>query len=76
MNYLRDIENFLDMKIETRFSLEKIKKIEQDLSLPELAKMMFGMMHPYVMYNEQVYTPWDVCLKLLSKDIEIETKYE
>jgi len=72
LDYLRDTENFLDMKIQSTFQLAEIKKITDDLKISELSGMMFGMMHPYVLYNDEVYTPWDICLGLLSKDIKIK----
>ena len=73
LDYLRGVENFLDMKITNTFQLEKIKEIKKELTISELANMMFGMMHPYVLYNEQVYTPWDICLGLLTDGIVMET---
>ena len=31
---------------------------------------MYAMMHPYVIYQDQVITPWDVCMMLQSDRIE------
>jgi len=31
---------------------------------------MYAMMHPYVMYGDQVITPWDICMALQSDRIE------
>ena len=73
LNYLRQNENILNMEVEEIFQLEKIKEIKEDLTISELAKIMFGMMHPYVLHKEQVYTPWDVCLGLLTENIMIDT---
>jgi len=72
LDYLRNIENFLDMEVKSTFEVDKIKKITDDLKLSELSRIMFGMMHPYVLYNDQVYTPWDICLGLLSNDVKIK----
>ncbi len=72
LDYLRNTENFLSMKIQSTFQLAEIKKITKDLKISELSAMMFGMMHPYVLYKDQVYTPWDICLGLLSSDINLK----
>ena len=72
LNYLRDTDNFLDMKFKEPFKLADIKSVPEDLNLAELSKLMFGMLHPYVMTKEQVYTPWDVCVALLSDEISYD----
>ena len=61
---------FLEYKIEKLFKLEKIKKISKDINISELSKIMYAMVHPYVLYQEQVVTPWDICLALQSDRIE------
>jgi CBS domain-containing protein len=73
LNYLRDTDNFLDLKFEKPFKLADIKHIPEDFNLADLSKLMFGMMHPCVMTKEQIYTPWDVCLALLSEDVSYTT---
>jgi len=74
LNYLRGVENFLDHKFEVPFKLADIKSIPQDLNLTDLSKLMFGMMHPYVMSKDQVYSPWDVCMALLSDNMEYKNE--
>lgn len=74
LNYLRGVENFLDHKFEVPFKLADIKSIPQDLNLTDLSKLMFGMMHPYVMSKDQVYSPWDVCMALLSENMEYKNE--
>ena len=69
LNYLRDMDNFLDLKFEKPFKLEDAKHIPEDFNLTDLSKLMFGMMHPCVITKEQIYTPWDICLALLSDDV-------
>ena len=69
LNYLRDTENFLERKFEEPFKLAGIKTIPENTNLSDLSRLMFGMMHPYVMTKEQVYSPWDVCMALLSDDV-------
>ncbi len=69
LNYLRNTENFLDLKFKESFKVEDIKHVSEDLNFAELSKLMFGMMHPYVIHKDQVYTPWDVCMTLLSDKV-------
>lgn len=73
LDYLRNTENFLDLKIEEHFKLAYTKSVPEDMNLTDLSKLMFGMVHPYVMTKEQVYTPWDVCIALLSDDVNYMT---
>jgi predicted transcriptional regulator len=69
LNYLRDANNFLDLPA-VGFSLEYAKVISKDIKINELASIMFGMMHPYVVFKDQVISPWDICLALLSDRFE------
>lgn len=69
LNYLRDTNNFLDLPI-VGFNLEYAKVISKDIKINELASIMFGMMHPYVTFRDQVVSPWDICLSLLSDRFE------
>jgi hypothetical protein len=69
LNYLRDVNNFLDMPV-VGFNLEYAKVISKDIKINELASIMFGMMHPYVVFRDQVISPWDICLSLLSEKFE------
>lgn len=73
LDYLRNTENFLDLKIEEHFKLAYAKSVPEDMNLTDLSKLMFGMVHPYAMTKEQVYTPWDVCIALLSDDVNYMT---
>lgn len=73
LDYLRNTENFLDLKFEEPFKLAYAKSVPDDTNLTDLSKLMFGMVHPYVMTKEQVYTPWDVCMALLSNDVDYMT---
>lgn len=73
LDYLRNTENFLDLKIEEHFKLAYAKSVPEDMNLTDLSKLMFGMVHPYVMTKEQVYTPLDVCIALLSDNVNYMT---
>lgn len=68
-DFLRNVK-FLERKFEESFKLEKIKKISKDVNLADISKSMYAMMHPYVMYGDQVITPWDICMALQSDRIE------
>ena len=63
-NYLRGIDDFLNHKINPS-RLADAKEISQDLKIPEVSKIMFGMLHPYIIYKDQVITPWDLCMTLV-----------
>ena len=71
-NSLRDqanIDYFLDIPA-SKLKLEDVKVITEDVNFQKLCSMMEKMDHPYVLYNETVVSPWDVCLTLLSEDLE------
>lgn len=68
-DFFRNVK-FLERRFEESFKLEKIKKISKDVNLAEISKSMYAMMHPYVMYDDQVITPWDICMALQSDRIE------
>jgi CBS domain-containing protein len=69
LNYLRTIGNFLEMPV-TGFGLEYAKVITKDIMVNELASIMFGMQHPYAVFRDQVISPWDICLALLSERMQ------
>lgn len=68
-DYLKNINNFLDLPV-IDFGLEYAKIITKDLNINELSSIMFGMMHPYVMFRDQAISPWDICLTLLSEKMQ------
>ena len=69
---LKEIENFMDLPI-GEFNLEEAKNITDDLTIQEISEIMYKMEHPSVLFQDQIITPWDICLILLSDEI---TKYE
>jgi len=69
---LRETENFMDLSI-NEFNLEEAKNITSDLTINEISEIMYKMEHPSVLFQDQIITPWDICLILLSDNI---TKYE
>lgn len=68
LKYLKDVENFLDVPI-SEFKLEKIREIPDDISIPEVSKIMYEMEHPCVIFQDKIITPWDICLILLSEKL-------
>jgi len=68
-DYFRDVK-FLERRIEESFKLEEAKKISKDLNLAEISKIMYTLPYPYVIYQDQVITPWDICMALQSERIE------
>lgn len=69
---LRCDENFLDLPA-SGFKLEKAKVVSENLTIPEVSKIMYEMEHPYVVFQDQVISPWDICMILLSDNL---TEYE
>jgi CBS domain-containing protein len=68
-DFFRDVK-FLECKLGESFKLEEAKKISKDVNLSEISKSMYAMLHPYVIYQDQVITPWDICMALQSERIE------
>lgn len=68
-DFFRNVK-FLDHKFEESFKLEEAKKISKDMNLAEVSKIMYGMMHPCIIFQDQVITPWDICMALESDRIE------
>ena len=68
LKYLRGIDNFLEMPI-TEFSFADAKVISDDLTITDASKIMYEMEHPYLLFQNKVVTPWDICLILLSEKL-------
>ncbi|MFQ5782270.1 MAG: CBS domain-containing protein [Nitrosopumilus sp.] len=69
---LKETENFMGLSI-SEFNLEEVTSISEDLTIQEISKIMYEMEHPSALYQDQIITPWDICLILLSENI---TEYE
>ena len=72
LKYLKETENFMDLAT-SEFNLEEAKNITHDLTIQETSKIMYKMEHPSALFQDQIITPWDICLILLSENI---TEYE
>lgn len=68
LKYLRGVDNFLEMPI-SEFNFADAKVISDDLTITEASKIMYKMEHPYLLYQNKVVTPWDICLILLSEKL-------
>ena len=68
MKYLKETENFLNQPA-SMVTLEEARVIFDNLKINEVSAMMYDMEHPYIMYKDQVITPWDICNILLSESI-------
>ncbi len=67
LGYLENIENFLEMSVNT-IELERARVILDNLNIHEVSAMMYDMEHPYIIYKDILVTPWDICNVLMSKD--------
>jgi predicted transcriptional regulator len=68
LKYLRGVDNFLEMPI-TKFNFADAKVISDDLTIADASKIMYEMEHSYLLYQNKVVTPWDICLILLSEKL-------
>lgn len=68
-DFFRNVK-FLERKIEESFKLEEAKRVSKDLNLAEISKIMYMLPHPYVIFQDQVITPWDICMALQSDRVE------
>jgi len=66
LNHLHNIKGFLDMKASI-FKLENAKAISENSSIQDASKIMYEMLSPYLMANDQAISPWDVVMSLKSE---------
>lgn len=59
LNYLDGIDNFLESKIST-LNLKSGRIIPDNISVPEMCKIMLSMKNAFVMTQNNVLTPWDL----------------
>jgi len=53
----------------SQFSLENAEAITEDLKFNQICSIMEKMDHPFIVYKDTVFRPWDVCTTLLSEDL-------
>ena len=68
-DFFRNVK-FLERHVKDSFRLEEARKVSKDLNLTEISKIMYSMPHPCMIFQNQVITPWDICLALESERIE------
>jgi regulator of extracellular matrix RemA (YlzA/DUF370 family) len=68
LRFETEIDYFLDVSA-NQFTLENAKAITEDLNFNQICSIMERMDHPFVVYKDTVFTPWDVCLTLLSEEL-------
>lgn len=71
LDHLKNCNDFLNLQV-CDFALADAKIIEDDYLLPKIYEMMFSSIHPYLIYEDQVISPWDLCLILSS--LSLHTK--
>lgn len=68
LKFQPDVDNFLDIPV-SQIELEQVNVLKEDVTLNQLALMLYKMDHPYVIYKDIAVSPWDICLTLLSGDV-------
>ena len=68
LNFLKGGDSLMEIPVNL-LELEKAKTINEDISLDQLCRVMSEMEHPYVIYGDKVFTPWDVCEALMRPEI-------
>jgi predicted transcriptional regulator len=71
LKFEENVEDILDFPI-SHTRLEYVASINTDLKLGELCSIINKSDHPYLMYKDTVVTPWDICLVLLSEDLQVQ----
>jgi CBS domain-containing protein len=65
LNYLRNVDNFLEMK-GTIFQLDKAMVVPAEIEIDMACKIMLDMEVPYLIVDNQVVSPWDIVIALPS----------
>lgn len=63
LNYLADVDNFLDLTISV-LNLKNGRIIPDNITVPELCKIMLSMKNAFVLTQNNVLTPWDLITTL------------
>jgi predicted transcriptional regulator len=69
LKFHKDIEQLLDIPI-NQFKFESVKEIKEDLTFNRLCSVMDKMDHPFIIYKDNIISPWDICLALSSENIQ------
>lgn len=63
LNYLDDIDDFLEYKANT-LNLKTGRIISDNVTVPEMCKIMLGMKNAFILTQNNVLTPWDLITTL------------
>ncbi|MDE1812657.1 MAG: hypothetical protein KGH85_07315 [Thaumarchaeota archaeon] len=63
LNYLDDVDDFLEYKANT-LNLKTGRIISDNITVPEMCKIMLGMKNAFIMTQNNVLTPWDLITTL------------
>lgn len=63
LNYLDRVDGFLESKVST-LNLKTGRIISDNITVPEMCKIMLGMKNAFVMTQNNVLTPWDLITTL------------
>lgn len=63
LNYLDDVDDFLEYKANT-LNLKTGCIISDNITVPEMCKIMLGMKNAFIMTQNNVLTPWDLITTL------------
>lgn len=63
LNYLDGIDDFLDSRISS-LNLKSGRIISDNITVPEMCKIMLSMKNAFVMTQDNVLTPWDLITTL------------
>ncbi len=63
LNYLDDVDDFLEYKAST-LNLKTGRIISDNITVPEMCKIMLGMKNAFIMTQNNVLTPWDLITTL------------
>jgi CBS domain-containing protein len=69
LKFQQNFEYFLDIPAKD-LKLDYVMRAKNDLTINQLCSMMDKMDHPFVMYKDNVFSPWDICLVLTSETIK------
>ncbi len=70
LKFLKGVDDFLSLEVKN-FKFEQTKQVDQDLTISQLSETLYNMEHPYVIWEDQVYSPWDVCKSLVSDSLKL-----
>ena len=71
LKFEENVEDLLDFPI-SHTRLEYVTSVDKDLKVGEVCSIINKSDHPYLMYKDTVVTPWDICLVLLSEDLQMQ----